>query len=165
MGLYEQGDFYSGEDVDALYANYAPWVPQGTRPILKGIDGGYAPYPANDTDHVTGESNIDIDIVTPLIYPQSVTLYQVDDAYYAPREVALDNTFNTFLDALDGSYCNYSAYGITGDSPDRDPVYPDNATDGYKGERQCGVYTPTRVISASYGESEGDFPEAYIQRQ
>ncbi|KAK3075295.1 hypothetical protein LTR53_001496 [Teratosphaeriaceae sp. CCFEE 6253] len=154
LGLFEQGDYYAAEDVDNYYATFAPWVPQGTRPILKSVDGGYAPYPVNDTDHVTGESNIDIDIVTSLIYPQSVTLYQVDDAYYAPREVALDNTFNTFLDALDGSYCNYSAYGITGDS-DKDPVYPDNATEGYKGQRQCGIYKPTRVISASYGESEG----------
>ena len=37
-----------------------------------------------------------------LIYPQQVTLYQVDDQYYEPREVATTNLFNTFLDALDG---------------------------------------------------------------
>lgn len=37
-----------------------------------------------------------------LIYPQTVTLYQVDDQIYSPAEVALVNTFNTFLDAIDG---------------------------------------------------------------
>lgn len=37
-----------------------------------------------------------------LIYPQSVTLYQVDDQIYEPQEVATTNLFNTFLDALDG---------------------------------------------------------------
>jgi hypothetical protein len=37
-----------------------------------------------------------------LIYPQSVTLYQVDDQIYEPIEVATTNLFNTFLDALDG---------------------------------------------------------------
>lgn len=37
-----------------------------------------------------------------LIYPQSVTLYQVDDQIYEPEEVATTNLFNTFLDALDG---------------------------------------------------------------
>lgn len=37
-----------------------------------------------------------------LIYPQSVTLYQVDDQIYEPKEVATTNLFNTFLDALDG---------------------------------------------------------------
>lgn len=84
-------------------------------------------------------------------YPQSVILYQVDDSYYAPREIALVNTFNTFLDALDGSYCTYSAYGITGDSPGIDPIYPDNHTGGYKGQLMCGTYKPTKVITASYG--------------
>jgi hypothetical protein len=37
-----------------------------------------------------------------LIYPQTVTLYQVDDQLYEPAEVATTNLFNTFLDALDG---------------------------------------------------------------
>jgi hypothetical protein len=37
-----------------------------------------------------------------LIYPQTVTLYQVDDQIYSVEEVATTNIFNTFLDALDG---------------------------------------------------------------
>jgi tripeptidyl-peptidase I len=37
-----------------------------------------------------------------LIYPQQLTLYQVDDQIYEPEEVATTNLFNTFLDALDG---------------------------------------------------------------
>ena len=37
-----------------------------------------------------------------LIYPQTVTLYQVDDQLYEPEEVETTNLFNTFLDALDG---------------------------------------------------------------
>lgn len=100
-----------------------------------------------------------------LVYPQQVVNYQVDDAYYAPKEIALDNTFNTFLDALDGSYCSYTAYGITGDSPGIDPKYPDPHKKGYHGQRQCGTVTPTKVISMSYGESEEDFPANYARRQ
>lgn len=65
---------------------------------------------------------------------------------------------------LDGSYCNYTAYGITGDSW-KDPVYPDPAPHGYKGQLQCGVYQPTRVISISYGEAEADIPIRYDKRQ
>lgn len=61
------------------------------------------------------------------------------------------NTLNTFLDALDGSYCTYSAYGITGNSPGIDPTDPDNHTDGYKVQLMCGTYKPARVITASYG--------------
>ncbi|KAK4541079.1 hypothetical protein LTR36_008304 [Oleoguttula mirabilis] len=164
IGLYEQGDYYSGADIDSFFASFQSRVPQGTRPILKGIDGGIAPVAASSSLN-GGESDIDIDITISLVYPQSVTLYQVDDQIYSPAEVALDNTFNTFLDALDGSYCSYTAYNITGDTSGIDPTYPDNATDGYKGQLQCGVYKPTRVISASYGESEGDLPKAYVERQ
>lgn len=100
-----------------------------------------------------------------LIYPQTVTLYQVDDQIYEPEEVATTNLFNTFLDALDGSYCNYTAYGETGDDPSIDPVYPDPAAGGYKGQRQCGIFKPTQVISASYGQAERDLPIAYSKRQ
>lgn len=100
-----------------------------------------------------------------LIYPQTVTLYQVDDQIYEPEEVATTNLFNTFLDALDGSYCNYTAYGETGDDPTIDPVYPDPAAGGYKGQRQCGIYKPTNVISASYGQAEADLPLNYVKRQ
>ncbi|KAI2731754.1 hypothetical protein DTO012A8_10234 [Penicillium roqueforti] len=100
-----------------------------------------------------------------LIYPQSVTLYQVDDQIYEPQEVATTNLFNTFLDALDGSYCTYSAFGEKGDNPDIDAVYPNPQPGGYKGKLQCGVYKPTNVISASYGQAEADLPVAYTKRQ
>ena len=163
LGVFAQGDYYSGEDIDSYFATYQPRVPQGTRPVLKSVDGATTDVESTDPNN-TGESDIDFDITISLVYPQTVDVYQVDDDYYAPQEVALDNTFNTFLDVLDGSYCNYTAYGITGDS-DKDPVYPDNHTDGYKGQRMCGTYKPTRVITASYGESEGDFPVNYVKRQ
>lgn len=77
----------------------------------------------------------------------------------------LPGFLNTFLDALDGSYCTYSAYGITGDSPGIDATYPDPNPAGYQGHLQCGVYTPTLVISGSYDEAEADLPENYQKRQ
>ncbi|KAG9915452.1 aorsin, partial [Aureobasidium melanogenum] len=74
--------------------------------------------------------------------------------------------FNTFFDAIDGSYCTYSAYGETGDDPVLDPKYPNTAaSNGYKGSLQCGVYKPTNVISISYGEQEQDLPAYYQERQ
>ena len=36
---------------------------------------------------------------------------------------------------------------------------------GYKGPLMCGVYTPTNVISISYGVYENDLPAYYQQRQ
>ena len=68
------------------------------------------------SDANCGEANVDNDIAISLVYPQRVVNYQVDDQYYGAKEYTY-NYFNTFLDALDGSYCNYTAYGITGDSP------------------------------------------------
>jgi tripeptidyl-peptidase-1 len=78
------------------------------------------------------------------------------------------------------SYCTYTAYGETGDDPNIDPVYPDPQAGGYKGKHliapipimlihkgqlQCGVYKPTNVISASYGQAESDLPIGYTKRQ
>ncbi|KAJ5787152.1 Peptidase S8/S53 subtilisin/kexin/sedolisin [Penicillium paradoxum] len=164
LGLYEQGDYFAKSDLDLYYKDYAPWIPQGTYPIPALIDG--ANYSVPDWSPLnTGESDIDIDMAYALIYPQTVTLYQVDDQIYEPEEVATTNLFNTFLDALDGSYCTYSAFGETGDNPDIDPVYPNPNPEGYQGKLQCGVYKPTNVISASYGQAEADLPLAYTKRQ
>ncbi|KAJ5143670.1 Peptidase S8/S53 subtilisin/kexin/sedolisin [Penicillium bovifimosum] len=164
LGLYEQGDYFAKSDLDLYYKDYAPWIPQGTYPIPALIDG--ANYSVPDYSALnSGESDIDIDMAYALIYPQEVTLYQVDDQVYEPVEVATTNLFNTFLDALDGSYCTYSAYGETGNNPDIDPVYPNPDPAGYKGKLQCGVYKPTNVISASYGQAEADLPAAYTKRQ
>ncbi|KAJ6031227.1 subtilisin-like protein [Penicillium herquei] len=164
LGLYEQGDYFAKSDIDLFYKEYAPWVPQGTYPTPALIDGANYSVPA-DSSLNSGESDIDIDMAYSLLYPQSVTLYQVDDQIYEPEEVATTNLFNTFLDALDGSYCTYSAYGEKGDDPSIDPVYPDPAAGGYKGKLQCGIYKPTNVISASYGQAEADLPVSYTKRQ
>ncbi|OQO09603.1 hypothetical protein B0A48_05005 [Cryoendolithus antarcticus] len=166
MGLYEGGDYYAQSDLNKFFAEYAPNVPQGTAPIQDLIDGAIAPVAADDPRN-TGESDIDMDMAFSLIYPQNVVLYQVDDPPTAAAELAgkLFGFLNTFLDALDGSYCTYSAYGISGNSPGLDPTYPDPVAGGYNGSLQCGVYKPTRVISISYGQAEADLPSAYLKRQ
>jgi tripeptidyl-peptidase-1 len=38
-------------------------------------------------------------------------------------------------------------------------------TDFATGKLQCGIYKPTNVISASYGQAEADLPIAYTKRQ
>ncbi|KAH8662523.1 peptidase S8/S53 domain-containing protein [Xylariales sp. PMI_506] len=160
VGVFETYDTYAQADLDLFYAAYATNVPQGTHPILASVDGGLAPV-AQDSELNSGESDLDLNIITSLTYPQNVTLYQVDDLV----EEDYYGFLNTFLDALDGSYCNYTAYGITGDSPGVDPTYPDLLPGGYNKSEMCGVYTPTKVITISYGEAEADFPKAYLERQ
>lgn len=67
---------------------------------------------------------------------------------------------------LDGSYCNYTAFGITGDSPKFDVIYPDvKHKNGYKGQLQCGKYPATDVVSLSYITGETNYPMNYERRQ
>ncbi len=61
LGLYEQGDYFAKSDIDAFYAEYAPWVPQGTYPIPALIDGANFSVPASSALN-SGESDIDIDL-------------------------------------------------------------------------------------------------------
>jgi tripeptidyl-peptidase I len=44
-------------------------------------------------------------------------------------------------------------------------VYPDSNPNGFNSTLQCGTYTPTKVLSISYGNAEKDFPVNYHKRQ
>lgn len=159
------GLIFHCQDIDLSFEHYAPWVPTGTSPKVLSVDGGTAPVPPGDPRN-GGESDIDIFLSYSLIYPQSVTVYQVDDLPNSSGETNISGFLNTFLDSIDGSYCNYTAYGITGDSPGIDAQYPDlNYTGGYTGQLECGVYQLTRVVSISYGEAEAYLPRPYVERQ
>jgi tripeptidyl-peptidase I len=90
-----------------------------------------------------GESTLDFQASMPLIWPQKPVLFQTDDQYYEgggsngwlnskTRFVMLaavpTDSAKAFLDAIDGSYCSYSAFGEKGDCIDEvcaDPEYPD----------------------------------------
>ncbi|KAF2170428.1 hypothetical protein M409DRAFT_64175 [Zasmidium cellare ATCC 36951] len=161
LGIFENGDFYAQEDLDRFFAEFEPRVVNGTHPELASIDGGKAPKPPAQAD---GESDLDFELALPLIYPQKVVLYQTNDDQYTVSGAG--GLFNTFLDAIDGSYCGYSAFGQTGDDPNFDDEYPDKTNPGgFQGQRQCGVFKPTNVISISYSKQEADLPYYYQQRQ
>lgn len=100
IGIFEDGDFYDQEDLDLTFEVIAPYVPNGTHPILHGIDGGYAPMDG----YVGIESLLDMSLIFPLVHPQQAILFQVDDY----REVLLTQGFgDTFLDALDAVILPY----------------------------------------------------------
>ena len=99
LGIFEEGDYYAQEDLDLFFRNFTPYIPQGTHPIPAFIDGAEAPVPVVDAG---GESDLDFELAYPLIYPQTVTLYQTDDIFYATNVSTSTGGFNTFLDALDG---------------------------------------------------------------
>ncbi|CAK7264283.1 hypothetical protein SEPCBS119000_000909 [Sporothrix epigloea] len=170
MGIFESlGDHYNKDDLDVFLEVFAPFVPNGTYPIPRLIDGAYAD--TTDQADAGGESALDFMSVIPLIYPQKTVLFQEDDENYEVGNTG--NTsywgfFNTFFDAIDGSYCSLDAFGEKGNCVKQeclDPVYPDPSPGGYNGTLQCGVYKPTNVISISYGYGEADLPEYYVKRQ
>jgi tripeptidyl-peptidase I len=150
-------------------------IPKGTHPEPAFIDGATAP--GNSIDGAL-ETELDFEIayraysdqqltllrhivgfansVIAIVYPQTTTDYQTNYSQYDVN--TRPGIFNTFLDAIDGSYCTYSSNNETGDDPNIDPVYPPS-------QLQCGVYAPTNVISLSYGLVERDYPDYYQIRQ
>jgi tripeptidyl-peptidase I len=61
LGLYQQGSYFAESDVDAYFAKYATYVPQGTFPINATIDGASYSVPAS-SELNSGEANIDIEM-------------------------------------------------------------------------------------------------------
>ncbi|KAI8628143.1 subtilisin-like protein [Xylariaceae sp. FL1651] len=173
LGIFESlDDHYSKADLDVFFKTLYPYlnVPTGTYPEERLIDGAIGavetPSPIYPLE-VGLESSLDFDSAWPLIWPQGTVLYQTDDEYYEYTG-NFSGFWNTFLDAIDGSYCNYAAFGEKGNCVEpecRDPSYPDLNPGGYTGKLQCGVYKPTNVISISYGGGEADFPDFYMLRQ
>lgn len=161
LGIFEDlNDKYSQTDLNDFFASLAPNIPQGTHPTLDSVDGATAPVAVANAG---AESDLDFQISYPIIYPQNSILFQTDDDAYEAN-YTFEGFLNNFLDAIDGSYCTYSAFGETGNS-DIDPSYPDPQAGGFKGALQCGVYKPTNVISISYGGQEADLPASYQERQ
>lgn len=158
LGIFEDlADVYNQRDLDLFFQNLYPIIPEGTHPVNSPIDGAVVPNP--DIATAGPESDLDIQISYPIIWPQNSVLFQTDDPVYEAN-YTFQGFLNNFFDAIDGSYCTFEG----GNSP-LDPPYPDPAPGGYKGELQCGVYTPTNVISISYGGSEFDLPVSYLRRQ
>jgi tripeptidyl-peptidase-1 len=154
FGITEYLDFYLPTDLDMFFSVFAPEM-VGDRPILNSIDGGTIYYP-QESFGFNGEADLDLQYAMGLVYPQKVQLFQVGDNVEGA-------SFNTFLDALDASYCTYDG----GDDPTQDPIYPDphtNDTGAYEGPKACGTYEPTWVISTSHGYAEVDLTPFYEER-
>jgi tripeptidyl-peptidase-1 len=176
LGLFEGlNDHYSKECLDTFFSALHPEIPNGTYPeerLIDGAIGAVEDIPGFNVSDDGGESDLDFEAAWPLIWPQKMVLFQTDDQYYEVNQSSAGSPYygywNTFFDAIDGSYCTYSAYNETGDCTDPDcldPVYPNPNPGGYKGGLQCGVYKPTNVISISYSGGESDLPASYLKRQ
>ncbi|RDW79067.1 S53 family peptidase [Aspergillus mulundensis] len=159
LGIYSSiDDAYNQEDLDLFFSSVEKRIPNGTHPTVNSINGGISPTPFVNASGP--ESTLDLEMAYPFLYPQNAIIFQTDDPKWFENGSAdqYPGMFNNFLDAIDGSYCNPA-------EEDLDLPYPNPAPGGYKGEKQCGVYKPTNVISLSWGNAESIFPVRYLRRQ
>jgi tripeptidyl-peptidase-1 len=56
------------------------WVPHGTHPKLRSINGAYGP--TNNTALAGDEADLDFEVAIPLVWPQKTVLFQTDDEWY-----------------------------------------------------------------------------------
>lgn len=142
LGIYEaDNEVYAQKDLNDFFTLTQIGIPNGTHPTANIIGNVNATGPVKDAG---GEATLDYDMAYPIVYPQTIVDYQV--------ETYKNALFDTFLDAIDGSFCTYSAYGQTGDDP---------TVDGNTTGHLCGAYKPANVISISYGLAEQDYPVNY----
>ena len=106
IGVFERGLPYDQTDLDDFFSNVHPLIPNGTHPIHHSIDGG---NPFSSTP-VAGEANLDFELIYPIIWPQQSVVFETDDSYYSSQGGLPHDSgyFNTFLDGIDGSYCEHS---------------------------------------------------------
>jgi tripeptidyl-peptidase-1 len=72
VGVFEAGSIYIPKDLDRFFKKFAPNIPAGTRPKFDSIEG--ADLKLNITlKSLSGEANIDLDIIYSLTYPQTIT--------------------------------------------------------------------------------------------
>lgn len=65
LGIYEFADQYNQIDMDRWFRDFAPEIPNGTAPEVRGVDGGVAPGPQGRGF----ESFLDLQIAYPLLHP------------------------------------------------------------------------------------------------
>jgi tripeptidyl-peptidase-1 len=102
LGIFESElQFYTQKDLDSFFTTYRKDIRNGTHPIGANIDGGM--QSTKDLHQAGPEVALDLQLAYPIVYPQEITLYDVDDFIVQANQLdTYTFGFNTFLDALDG---------------------------------------------------------------
>lgn len=78
MGIFESElQYWAQEDLDSFFTNFTKRIPNGTHPIDINIDCGVAT--TTNLSLAGGEAELDLMLAYPIVYPQTITLYNVDD--------------------------------------------------------------------------------------
>lgn len=80
MGIFEaELQFWDQLDLDKFFTNFTN-IPNGTHPIDHNIDGGVAM--TTNVSAAGGEAMLDLELAYPIVYPQTITVWNVDDLHY-----------------------------------------------------------------------------------
>ena len=80
LGIYEaELQFWDQLDLDLFFTNFTRWIPNGTHPMNRDIDGGVA---KSKPALAGGESMLDLSNAYPIVYPQEITIFNDDDLKY-----------------------------------------------------------------------------------
>ncbi|CEJ55182.1 hypothetical protein PMG11_01453 [Penicillium brasilianum] len=154
LGIFQEDNYFHAEDLDLFFENQTTHIPLGTRPLevmIANTDGG------GSSSKFGLESALDLQVAYPIVYPQTITVYQTND--HLDAQYSSQGFLDGFLNAIDGSYCTDCALGkCDGERANPNPPASDNRI-------LCGIYKPPNVISISYGGPEQNFPIAYQRRQ
>ncbi|KAK6516966.1 hypothetical protein TWF506_006846 [Arthrobotrys conoides] len=151
LGIFQGlGQLYSQTDVSTFNTLFTRIPSSKGNPELRSIDGGRGST-SSLTDEVGDESNLDIQASHHIIYPQGQALFSTDDPP-TQNNYNYSGFLNNYLDGIDGSYCSFTAFGITGNSndtnPPLDPPYPNPNNVGkpgaFPGPLDCGTQNPTQ---------------------
>jgi tripeptidyl-peptidase-1 len=104
LGIFESElQFYAQKDLDSFFTTYRKDIQNGTHPIGANVDGGMQSTTDLYQALAGGEVALDLQLAYPFVYPQEITLYDVDDFIVQANQLdTYTFGFNTFLDAIDG---------------------------------------------------------------
>jgi tripeptidyl-peptidase I len=91
LGIYaSDNEHYSVPDLNAFWPKLWPVIPTGTKPTDDLIDGAVSPANPSASPYPIpigeGEADLDIEVAWPIIWPQKITVFQVDDQFYEQTE-------------------------------------------------------------------------------
>ncbi|KAJ5689010.1 Rattus norvegicus CLN2 is a lysosomal protease Precursor [Penicillium macrosclerotiorum] len=157
LGIFQEDNYFHAEDLDSFFENQTTNIPQGTRPLVATIDN--TGEDGGSSSKFGLESALDLQVAYPIVYPQTITVYQSYN--HLDAQNSSRGFLDAFLNAIDGSNCNYCASKQCDDSKMADPESLFELDD----KVSCGIYKPANVISISYGGPEQNFPAPYQRRQ
>lgn len=97
LGIFQEDNYFHAEDLDLFFENQTTNIPLGTRPLevmIANTDGG------GSSSKFGLESALDLQVAYPILYPQTITVYQTND--HLDAQYSSQGFLDGFLNAIDG---------------------------------------------------------------